>query len=51
MKQRDKTFAPRLPELAREKLKSGGGHRSKKSEYSRQREKSALRKLTKESFS
>lgn len=48
MKKYQKTFALRLPELAREKLKSGGGHRSKKSDYNRQREQNALRKLTKE---
>ncbi len=47
MKKHKKIFAPRLPELAREKLKQGGGHRSKK-DYSRQREDTALRKLTKE---
>lgn len=30
MKKQQKNLAPRLPELARQKLKSGGGHKSKK---------------------
>lgn len=49
MKKHGKTFAPRLPELAREKLKTGGGHKTKK-DHNRQRENNALRKLMKDSF-
>lgn len=49
MKKREHVVVPRLPKAARDKLRSGGGHASAK-DHSRQREKNALRKLTKESF-
>jgi hypothetical protein len=44
MKTHGKTVAPRLPEVMREKMKSGGSHKPEK-DYDRKREKASLRKL------
>jgi len=44
MKTHGKTVVPRLPEALRGKMKSGGGHKSKK-DYDRKLEKAVFRKF------